>query len=850
MSHRRTVWAGYILVLMISAWPSLAAAQDDNPFAPGGTLAEPQNKKDEKLKVTVAVEPATAAPGATVTLKVTLTPAAGWYTYPTRQDNPDFAGSVTSLAIEGGKVAEAMGAIKEPAPKLKTEEGLGQFAIFDSKFTLEQSLKIAANAPAGAHKIKVIVRSQVCSNVCLPFNESYEATFTVAATGAAPAAATPVAPLGKKERLRMEASLEPNRVKRGEAVNFRLILEPAKGFYTYPAAQADPKAASYITVISFDESALVPEGPFREPEGVVKPVPEEGITAKKTYKDVATIERTLRVRSDLPPGPRKVAVKVRTQACDDKNCVPYAKTFEFDLDIDDAAPVASVSGPASLAAPPMPAKPPESAPGIGLNADRLAAAYAQIAENIIGVDGQAQDAGASDLLTFLLAGVFWGGISLLTPCVFPMIPITVSFFLKQSEREHQRPVLLAVVYSLTIVGVLTLAAVFLLSVLQALSQSSWMNFFLGGLFIVFALSLFGMYEIELPSFLSRYTTKGEQRGGMAGTVFMALTFTIISFSCVAPFLGSFAGTAVQQRPLHEIVLGGLAFSATFAAPFFLLALFPGMLKSLPRSGSWMNRIKVVMGFLELAAAFKFLRAGELTLMGGEPAVLFSYDFVLGTWVAIALLCAAYLLNVFRLPHDTPSESLTVPRLLVACTFVTLAFYLLPGMFKVNAEGKPQRPDGMVFAWVDAFLLPEPKEGGGTLAWSSDLEATLKQARDQLVRSGQRQLVVIDFTGHICTNCRYNEHNVFPKPKVEKLLRQFHRVQLYTDAGTPIEDANQKFEMRAFKTLELPLYVIVEPLANGKIRHLGQLGGKTNPEEFSAFLEKALRPGDAAVMAKQ
>src|SRR5947199_462424 len=179
----------------------------------------------------------------------------------------------------------------------------------------------------------------------------------------------------------------------------------------------------------------------------------------------------------------------------------------------------------------------------------------------------------------MLAGVFWGAVSLITPCVFPMIPITVSFFLKQSEKEHHRPVTMALVYCSTIVIVLTVAAVALLNFFQVLSVNPWTNFGLGALFIFFALSLFGMYEIELPSGLARFTSEREGKGGFAGTIFMALTFTIISFVCLAPFLGGFSGTsATVQRPLWHTILGGVAFSATFAAPFFFLALFPTLLK--------------------------------------------------------------------------------------------------------------------------------------------------------------------------------------------------------------------------------------------------------------------------------
>src|SRR5207245_2266331 len=168
---------------------------------------------------------------------------------------------------------------------------------------------------------------------------------------------------------------------------------------------------------------------------------------------------------------------------------------------------------------------------------------------------------------------------------------------------------------------------------------------LGALFVFFALSLFGMYEIELPNSLARFTSAREGKGGLVGTMFMALTFTIISFACVAPFLGGFGGTAATSGiTWTHRVLGGLAFSVTFASPFFVLALFPTLLKQLPKSGNWLNAVKVVMGFLELAAALKFCRAGELIYLP-EPK-LFTYDFVLGLYIGLSILCGLYLLNLF------------------------------------------------------------------------------------------------------------------------------------------------------------------------------------------------------------
>jgi len=341
-----------------------------------------------------------------------------------------------------------------------------------------------------------------------------------------------------------------------------------------------------------------------------------------------------------------------------------------------------------------------------------------------------------------------------------MIPITVSFFIKQSEAKHHSPLKMALVYSGTIAGLLTVAGVFLIQILQPFSQHYLTNFCLGALFVVFALSLFGMYEIVLPARLVNLTASQEGRGGMIGTVFMAMTFTIISFTCVAPFYGWFIGLAsssesvawwANPQVLLKLCLGALAYSVTFASPFFFLALFPTLIRALPKSGSWMNTVKVVMGFLELAAAIKLFRTAELAFTGKVEYLTF--DLCLGMYIAMALACGLYLLNVFRLPHDHGvPDSLSVLRLLFSLAFFTLGLYLMPGLFK-QGDGERQRPKGVVFNWMESFLLPDESPGetpkGSTSAtrgadnklfWFTNLDKALKQAEIE------KKLVFIDFTG--------------------------------------------------------------------------------------------------------
>jgi thiol:disulfide interchange protein DsbD len=452
------------------------------------------------------------------------------------------------------------------------------------------------------------------------------------------------------------------------------------------------------------------------------------------------------------------------------------------------------------------------------------------------------------LLAFLVTAATWGLISLVTPCVFPMIPITVTIFLKQSNQSRLQTMKLATVYCLTIVLVLGVSAIALLKVFVDLSNSVWMNLFLGGLFVFFALSLFGMYDITLPNSLLRFTQTKQGAGGIVGTVFGALAFTIVSFTCVAPFLGGFAGMATSGGfSTFELVLGGLAFSTAFAAPFFLLALFPSLLKALPRSGGWLDSVKVVMGFMELAAALKFFRTAEFGLF--SPPVYFTYDLVLGGWVAIAFATGLYLLNVYRLPHDEERPNIGVPRLAFALLFLGLGVYLLPATFK-GSDGKAQRPAGVVYAWVDSFLLPDPEEAG------TDLPAALERARKPDPATGKPRPVFIDFTGVRCTNCRYNEQSVFTRADARRLLGQYEVVQLYADEVpaaaylTPPSDAdrreeagiNRDFENKKFGLDQLPVYVVLTPQPNGRWAARVYPEGKINDVGgFTQFLQAGLTP---------
>jgi thiol:disulfide interchange protein DsbD len=691
------------------------------------------------------------------------------------------------------------------------------------------------------------------------------------------------------DRIDFVVSITPKEAKRGETVKLTITGTPRPGFHTYPLTQrADNPIQDELALskLIFENTpGLQPLWPVTESDPSLKQ--EQGIGYFLEHENPFTWSQDILILPDAAPGPKALKFRIRLQVCD-KTCVWGEHPFEKTIEVSAAAPVPltpqlkerMAAKKPDISVQPVPSVPsinpvPGPAPGPASNgnspvdtaismADRSEDHQSGLENLLPQIKSGTIRTSSGGLLAFMLAGIFWGAVSLVTPCVFPMIPITVSYFLKQSEKEHHRPLAMAAVYSLTIVVVLTIAAVVLLETLKQLSINPLMNFGLGALFVFFALSLFGMYEIELPSGLARFTSTREGKGGLLGTTFMALTFTIISFACVAPFLGGFAGTAATSGlTWYHRLLGGLAFSLTFAAPFFLLALFPTLLRKLPKSGSWLNSVKVVMGFLELAAALKFFRAGELVLI--PKPTFFTYDLVLGMWIALGLLSGLYLLNFYRLPHDTPADHIGVGRLLMGFLFLSLSFYLLPALFKFGSDGEKQRPNGTIYAWVDSFLLPEPGEGKGELAWSGNLAQSIEEARIQ------RQLVFVDFTGETCTNCKINEKNVFTKSEIKDLFRPYRLVQLYTDkvpdkyyspslrgkfgndASRQRQDAavNLKFQKEAFGTEQLPLYVILQPKPDGAIDVVGQYAeGKINDEAlFAQFLKSPLGPREGALRAQ-
>ncbi|HEY0427597.1 MAG TPA: cytochrome c biogenesis protein CcdA [Pyrinomonadaceae bacterium] len=437
----------------------------------------------------------------------------------------------------------------------------------------------------------------------------------------------------------------------------------------------------------------------------------------------------------------------------------------------------------------------------------------------------------TDLWSFLLVAVSLGALSLLTPCVFPMIPITVSYFTNHASHSRAKAIKLASVYSIGIIATFTILGMLLAIFVGAaginlFAANPWVNLIITSIFLFFAFNLFGAYEIQIPTGvltkLDNLTRSKEGEGsGVIGALLMGLTFTLTSFTCTSPFVGTILVSAAQGEWLMPLV-GMLAFSTVFALPFFILALAPQLISQLPRAGGWMNSVKVAMGFLEVAAAMKFISNVDLIWHWG----IFTRPFVLAIWIAIGIVLAIYLLGKFQLPHDSKPERIGAFRVMSAIFSLSISFYLLTGLF------------GAKLGELESFLPPDLENASSKIFGKSDRELSwitndFDAAKAKAKAENKR--VFVDFTGYTCTNCRWMEANVFPKKEVEAEMGKFVLARLYTDGEGEIFERQQQFQELTYKTVALPYYAILD--ADGKT--IATFPGLTrNVPEFVDFLRKS------------
>ncbi len=580
----------------------------------------------------------------------------------------------------------------------------------------------------------------------------------------------------------------------------------------------------------------------------------------------------------------KLIATVEWQACNDQNCLPPTEEdLLFELPAAksqaksatvEAAEVAKASSQVAVPVSALEDSTGQAGSVAAISSDSTSGAVAPAADTQFEPLGEK----SASLWSVILEAIIWGFVALLTPCVFPMVPMTVSFFLKSSGGENRgKGRLMASLYGVSIVALYTIPIAIIIGITYFAGGASvtadifnWLAthwipnviFFL--IFMVFAASFFGAFEITLPSWMVNKSDAKSDKGGFIGVFFMALTLVLVSFSCTGPIVGTVLIKSTQGEVWQPIVTM-LAFSAAFALPFTIFAFAPSLLKDLPKSGGWLNSVKVVLGFIEVALGFKFLSVADQTYHWG----ILDREVYLAIWIVVFTLLGFYLLGKLKFAHDDETGHITVKRLTLSIITFSFVVYMIPGMwgaplkalsgylppmstmdfkYSAPAEGEasatPQGSLGLKPKYSEFLHLPHNLEGF----------FEYKEAVEYAKSVGKP--LFVDFTGHGCVNCREMEARVWSDPRVLKLFREkFVMLALYADdkkeaaqedwLTTPsgkvlksIGKINSYIAMTKYNVNAQPFYAIINP--NTEEYLTKPMGYNLNIDEYIKFLEDGLK----------
>ncbi len=608
-------------------------------------------------------------------------------------------------------------------------------------------------------------------------------------------------------------AFQPAAAAPGDRVLGRLTAKIEPGWRLY--APTTPKP-SIPTQLDLTESDFVTGWEFYQPDPVQKYDPNFEIESQ-IYQDQAVFLVGLELSKDAPLGAQGLEAKVRYSACNDRLCLPPVRKT--------ASATLTIAAQSSSAAPAVPGGYSEAprasvAPPSGNKVSKAAPPAAPPSP---------ADQG---LLPFAGLAFGFGLLAIFTPCVFPMIPITMSYFVSTQTGSRQASLAQAITFCLGVIVLFTgigaaVAAVLGPFGLTQLGSSVWVNLFIALIFVVFAASLMGAFEITVPSSALTSLNKVSGRGGLLGTLVMGLVFALASFACTGPFLGVLLAGSLQGD-LTWPIFGMLMFSAGLALPFFFLALFPSYLSKLPKSGGWMVRVKVTMGFLVLAASVKYLSNVDQVYQWW----ILTRERFLAIWIVLLALAGFYLLGRLRIGDaggESAGESIGLGRLALGGLFLILAVSLIPGMF------------GGRLGELDAYVPPPEYSGlplaGGVAGAASSQNRWLKDDYQQALALAQQtgKPILLSFTGYACSNCHWMKANMFTKPEIAETLDDLVLLELYTDGTDQASEVNQQMQLEKFGTVAIPFYAIIRPDESV----VAQFPGRTrNTGEFRAFLSSA------------
>ena len=597
----------------------------------------------------------------------------------------------------------------------------------------------------------------------------------------------------------------PDSARAGEIFDVVIEAEIEGDWHLYSILN-DPDAGPYPTTFSSASHNMAIAGVIEETEAVIAFDPNFN-TDLGWHSGSPQFTIPVAFRSELQ-GEQAVLIDVLYQVCDDRSCLPpKTKTIEG---------VITLSGVSD--------DPFTDFQEVNLDQDD-SDDFALTSDSNVRTDS---------VWGFLWLAITAGFAALLTPCVFPLIPLVVSYFSNQGKSAGKKGTSWgqAVIFGLSIVIIFTAIGALLALILgvagvSQFASNPWVNLTIGLMFVIFGVSLLGMFELRLPYQLTNWLNKKSNEGsGIVGTLFMGFTISAVSFSCTAPFVGAILAATTGGEWFFPII-GMLGFSTAFASPFVLFAMFPGYLESLPKSGAWMNVVKVILGIIILAAAVKFLANADIIWQWG----IITRPFGIAIWMTLFFIGGLYLLGSFALHGEEKPKSITTGRLLLAMPFILFSFYLIPGLLGASM--------GIWDAWLPARQATDVSvvnsigvaggSGTSTNMWSENYEESVDNA------IAQNRPLFIDFTGYTCTNCRAMESTVFPQLNIVERFERMEKVKLYTDGGARAAE-NQKFQFELTGTLALPTYAIVDPNTG---RVLDQLIGFTRANEFEEFLDRGI-----------
>ncbi len=704
--------------------------------------------------------------GCEAELRFTARIDAGWHIY--SQHTPDGGPVATSFEFEKNGKYTLLGPTQEPAPKVHFEEVFG-IEVFDFEKQVVFRQKIQLHSASG-FELKGFLTYMACNdNTCLP-PEDVNFSFAVKGHDCAekrePLTETPSISDAESNP---EASVAPKHDAEQKPIAWSLFIRKIDAS-TYELDLSAKPDSEWILLSPEEKNIAVPTRiDIRLPEGFTREGEWQFDTEKAVQrsfakgkfrgfdKEIHFVQR-LKVLPEDSLKMASVEINLSYSAASDDQWLERSEAFVIPANLHQAK-----------------------------------------------ADGAAK--ADTSLLLIFLAAFLSGFVALLTPCVFPMIPMTVSFFMKTS-KSRKKAVSNALIYGFSIVAIyvslgLAVSAIFGSDALNALSTNIYFNLALFVLLIVFALSFLGAFDIVLPSSWINAADKQADRGGLIGIFFMAFTLALVSFSCTGPIIGNLL-VIVSDLGFMGPFMGMLGFSMALALPFMLFAIFPGWLNSMPQSGGWLNTVKVSLGFLELALAFKFLSNADLVIQ----AHLLERELFLAIWIAIFSLWGLYLLGKLRLAHDGEQSYISTGRLMVAVAVFSFVIYLLPGMWgaplkKIAGFPPPlhysESPYGVGAAGPspDQKLPEHASYGPHQLVVFHDYHHALEYAR----LSGKPLL--IDFTGLACVNCRRMEDNVWSAPEVLEILRnEVVIASLYVDEKTALPESEHyvsAFDGRSIKT---------------------------------------------------